>query len=372
GRRRSRSRSRPSSPSEAPTGALRLGQDVDELAAAAVTETDGAVGGGEQRVVAAATDVLARVEARAPLADDDRPRGHDLAAADLHPEALRGGVTPVARRRGTLLLRHGGLAFLGSRSAALTGRDLGDLDHGVVLAVTPAAALVRLALVGESPDLRALGVADDPCLDRGAAQGVGRREDALAVDDEDRRELDLRLGLRAEPLDLEALPGLDPVLLAAGADHCIHELKTLLHLREQPLVEHEPPPEAGRAGLAHGLDESFRDPLPGHLDQTELGDFEDLGAGLVAGEGVAEGPHDLLAVLADLHVDEVDDDDPADVAEAELAGDLVGRLEVVAEHRLLEVRPPDVLAGVDVDDGERLGPFDDQRAAGREPDLAFE
>ena len=47
---------------------------------------------------------------------------------------------------------------------------------------------------------------------------------------------------------------------------------------------------------------------------------------------------DLVAVRLDLHVDEVDHDDPADVAEPELAGDLLGRLEVVAEDRLLEVR----------------------------------
>ena len=81
---------------------------------------------------------------------------------------------------------------------------------------------------------------------------------------------------------------------------------------------------------------------------------------------------DLVAVVADLHVDEVDDDDAADVAQAQLAGDLVGGLEVVPEHGLLEVRSPDVLAGVHVDDGERLGALDDERAAGRQPHLAVE
>ena len=74
----------------------------------------------------------------------------------------------------------------------------------------------------------------------------------------------------------------------------------------------------------------------------------------------------------DLHVDEVDHDDPADVAEPELAGDLLGRLEVVAVDRLLEVRAADVLAGVDVDHGERLGALDDERPARRQPHLAVE
>ena len=80
----------------------------------------------------------------------------------------------------------------------------------------------------------------------------------------------------------------------------------------------------------------------------------------------------LCAVLADLHVDEVDHDDAADVAQAQLAGDLLGRLQVVAEHRLLEVRGAHVLAGVHVDHRERLGVLDDERAARRQPHLAVE
>ena len=118
--------------------------------------------------------------------------------------------------------------------------------------------------------------------------------------------------------------------------------------------------------------EPLRHPLAGHLDQPQLGDVEDLGPGLVPGQGGPEHPHDLVAVRLDLHVDEVDDDDPADVAQPELAGDLLGRLQVVAEDRLLEVRPADVLAGVHVDDGEGLGALDDERAARRQPDLAVE
>ena len=80
----------------------------------------------------------------------------------------------------------------------------------------------------------------------------------------------------------------------------------------------------------------------------------------------------LVAVLPDLHVDEVDDDDAPDVAQPQLAGDLLGRLEVVAEDRLFEVRLADVLAGVDVDHGQGLGPLDDERAARGQPDLAVE
>ena len=106
--------------------------------------------------------------------------------------------------------------------------------------------------------------------------------------------------------------------------------------------------------------------------RPEVGDVEDLSAGLVAGQRVAERGDHGVAVLADLHVDEVDDDDAADVAKPELAGDLLGRLEVVAEHGLLETRRADVLAGVHVDDREGLGVLDDERPTRGQPDLAVE
>jgi len=70
-----------------------------------------------------------------------------------------------------------------------------------------------------------------------------------------------------------------------------------------------------------------------------------------------------------LHVDEVDDDDPADVAQAELVGDLLGGLDIGLEDRLVEVVLADKPTGVDVDDGEGLGTLDDDIAAGTEPDL---
>ncbi len=77
---------------------------------------------------------------------------------------------------------------------------------------------------------------------------------------------------------------------------------------------------------------------------------------------------DLVAVLGPLHVDEVDDDDAAQVAQPDLAHDLAGRLEVDLEHRLLEVALAHVLAGVDVDGHQGLGVVDDDVAAGLEPD----
>ena len=43
-------------------------------------------------------------------------------------------------------------------------------------------------------------------------------------------------------------------------------------------------------GLRDGLEEPFIDPLTGHFNQSELGNVEDLGARLVAAEGLAKRP----------------------------------------------------------------------------------
>jgi hypothetical protein len=77
-----------------------------------------------------------------------------------------------------------------------------------------------------------------------------------------------------------------------------------------------------------------------------------------------------VAVFGALHVDEVDDDDAAQVAHAQLAGDGLGGLEVGLEDGVVEVARADEAAGVHVDGGHRLGLVDDQVAAGLEVDAA--
>ncbi len=83
-----------------------------------------------------------------------------------------------------------------------------------------------------------------------------------------------------------------------------------------------------------------------------------------------EGGHDLGAVLAVVHVDEVDDDDAAKVAQSNLADDFRHRVEVGLDDGVFKPRRlADVLAGVDVDGDQCLGLVDDDGAAALEPDL---
>ena len=81
---------------------------------------------------------------------------------------------------------------------------------------------------------------------------------------------------------------------------------------------------------------------------------------------------DLLPVVRPVHVDEVDDDHAADRADAELLGDLAGRLHVGLGDGVFQARLADEAPGVDVDGGQRLHLVDDEVAARLEPDLALE
>ena len=81
-------------------------------------------------------------------------------------------------------------------------------------------------------------------------------------------------------------------------------------------------------------------------------------------EGFFEGGQHLEAVLALVHVDEVDDDDAAQVAEANLADNLRHGVEVGLDDGVLKARRlAHVFAGVDVDGHQRFSLVDDDGAA---------
>jgi len=108
----------------------------------------------------------------------------------------------------------------------------------------------------------------------------------------------------------------------------------------------------------------------GYLHQPELGYAQDVGLGPIALEMFLERLQDLAPVALTVHVDEVGDDDAADVPEAELPGNLAGGLEVGPEDRVGQVSRPDVLAGVHVYGREGLCMVYHQVAAALQPDPA--
>src|SRR5699024_91795 len=104
-------------------GSVLLRHDVDDLAPTPGAELDRTSRDGEQRVVAAATDIGARVEAGPALTHQDLAGVDQLTAEPLHAEPLGLGVTPVLRGRGALLRCHGTtgpLAYFVLMSVTLT------------------------------------------------------------------------------------------------------------------------------------------------------------------------------------------------------------------------------------------------------------
>jgi hypothetical protein len=78
--------------------------------------------------------------------------------------------------------------------------------------------------------------------------------------------------------------------------------------------------------------------------------------------------HRLPVFLAD-HVDEIEDDDAAQIAQPQLPGNGGGGFQIGLEDGFFEIAMTDISAGIDVDGGHRLGLIDDQIAAGFEWDL---
>ena len=90
----------------------------------------------------------------------------------------------------------------------------------------------------------------------------------------------------------------------------------------------------------------------------------DLDAGAVVLQRLLQPPLHRRVVLAHFHVDEVDDDQPGEVAQAQLPRHLLGGLEVGPQRGVLDAALARRAAGVHVDGDQRLGLVDHDIAAG--------
>ena len=107
--------------------------------------------------------------------------------------------------------------------------------------------------------------------------------------------------------------------------------------------------------------------------QAEIVKLENLGGCAIAAQRFFQRLHDFLAITALVHVDEVNDDDAAQIAQADLADNLLDRIYVGFDDRVFQARGlADVLAGIDIDGDQRLGLIDHDVAAALQPDFRFQ
>src|SRR5262249_11439566 len=126
------------------------------------------------------------------------------------------------------------------------------------------------------------------------------------------------------------------------------KLSALSHNLAKDLVAHgfraadEAAPFAAWTGFTQQMFQALAGALAGHLHQPERRQTHDVSLGPVAGERALERGEHGAPVRLVAHVDEVDDDDAAEVAQAQLPRDRHRRLEVGAEDGLLEIAVTDV------------------------------
>src|SRR3989338_172187 len=128
----------------------------------------------------------------------------------------------------------------------------------------------------------------------------------------------------------------------------------------------------GAAWLAEHLFKALAGALAGHLHQAQLGNADDIGLGVVALQLLLQGAQYLALVLFIFHVDEVDDDDPADIAQAQLASYRGSSFQIGLEDGLFQRAVADERTGIHINGAHRLGWINDQVTTGLERHLALQ
>lgn len=99
--------------------------------------------------------------------------------------------------------------------------------------------------------------------------------------------------------------------------------------------------------------------LSGHLHDAEWGNGQDMAFSFIFGHFLFHAIEDGLAISAAFHVDEVEDEEPSDVTELDLACNFACGFDVSLNDVVFSVfAGAAVGAGVDVDCGECFGFFD--------------
>src|ERR1700688_1222510 len=124
-----------------------------------------------------------------------------------------------------------------------------------------------------------------------------------------------------------------------------------------------------RAGLAEHALKSLLGAFASDAHQAKFVEGQRFRRRFIFFEGLLQREQHLCAVAALFHVDEVDDNDAAQIAQTNLAHDFLHRFQIGFDDGVFEARGTfaNEFTGVDVDGHQRFGVVDDDVAAGLEP-----
>jgi hypothetical protein len=106
------------------------------------------------------------------------------------------------------------------------------------------------------------------------------------------------------------------------------------------------------------VSQTFARALARHFDEPQFGNTRDTNFRVIALHGFFERAQHLAAMFGIFHVDEIDDDDAAEIAHAQLPRERRRRFEISFVNRLFEIAVTDERASVDVDGRHRFGLID--------------
>src|ERR1019366_4224589 len=135
---------------------------------------------------------------------------------------------------------------------------------------------------------------------------------------------------------------------------------------------YDAPPVASRTRIGQQFFQALARAFARHLHESQFGNLERRGPRLVALERQRQRVADLLAIALAIHVDEINYDDSADVAQPQLVYYFLYCFEVGLEDGVVLAALADEAAGIHVDCSQRFGLIENQVAARLEPDLAVQ
>ena len=142
--------------------------------------------------------------------------------------------------------------------------------------------------------------------------------------------------------------------------------------RQRFVVTHGTGAATAWAHVVAGFAQRRAQTLAGHLQQAEARDMADLDTRAVLADGFTQAVFNRTLVADRGHIDEVDNDQAAKVAQTQLACDFVSRFEVSVERRFFDIAAAGRASGVDVDSGQRFGAIDNDRTTGRQTHFTLE